>query len=105
MENESSANVCGYQDAMMETSSHISGRENDTHQQEMEEEESESFPSTLPRPPKEPNVPIEDETICPICTEIGMSTQTHIYVQVYSGSMNRLNLNILYTKNFTWAIY
>ena len=72
MENESTANVCGYQDATLGTSSHISGRENDIHEQEMEEAEVESFSSTLPRPPPKPNVPIEDETICPICTEIGI---------------------------------
>ena len=26
---------------------------------------------TLPRPPTKPNVPIEDETICPVCNQPG----------------------------------
>ena len=82
MENEISTNVFGYQDATMGTSSHISGHENDTHGQEMKEAEVESFSSTpmYTKYKTKPNVPIEDETICPICTETGVCKRKHIYM-------------------------
>ena len=39
---------------------------------EDDEEELDEEASSLPRPPTKPNVPIDDPTICPVCTQSGM---------------------------------
>ena len=49
--------------------------EDQTDTDDVDEEdgtETNEFLNTLPRPPTKPNVPIEDETICPVCTQKGM---------------------------------
>ena len=45
--------------------------DNDIDQEEEDGMESNEASSTLPRPPTKPNVLIDDETICPVCTQKG----------------------------------
>ena len=57
----------------MEPSLDISEDDCDGDEEEEEEEDDETETNDkLPRPPTKPNVPIEDETICPVCTQAGM---------------------------------
>ena len=45
--------------------------ENDIDDEEEDGMDPDQATNSLPRPPTKPNVAIEDETICPVCTQKG----------------------------------
>ena len=73
------SNIRGSEPEKMDPPSDIFEARNDIDQEvENETEHHESLYTTLvtnntvPRPPTKPNIPIGDETICPVCTQKGM---------------------------------
>lgn len=73
MERTRTRNISGNESTIMQKSSDVSEDDDNIEEEDDDEEEEETHESlnTFPRPPKYPNVQIEDLTICPVCTEKG----------------------------------
>ena len=75
--------------------------ENGNEMEEDDEDDSQDIEegaSQLPRPPTKPNVYIDDETICPVCSQKGSNALTKTMGILYLYSLGHRILNLFLTS-------